>query len=358
MNLAAKLSSLEGARGRGDDHAVAEALLELAESVPLFADRLGSALEWIVESCDLGTRTVITPRQEVLQVLRLAEVFLASGSAREAFDVATEACRLAHTLGCVGLEDRSWMVQSRALVRLGRQDDAVALFEAIVAHDVPQDEEEAVVPGLAFLAVGEAHLFEGRYDGAYHPLERAVELLPPGHEADRLRYDALVGLGMLDHRAGELETAEIRTAAAMRLADAHASRTEQVESLLLLGTLMRGRGKARHARELLEKAIALSAKLDPPRHELGFPTERLRNLVGVPTAAEMVDAATELARDCGSQGDLMGYVQITAIVAALHDLQGRTDDGRGVLAVVSESLALSGHPEAEVLRKHLRGYEE
>ena len=351
------LRDLEEARERGDEHGVTEALVDLAERTPLFAAHLAQVREWIEESRDLAVRTVLRPRQEVLTVLRSAEVFLVAGAARSAFDVATEGCHIAALGGLFGLEDRAWMVEPRALVRLGRQDDAVQLFEKIVDRELPPEDEEPIVPGLAFLAVGEAHLFEGRYNGAHGPLERAIGLLPPGHAADRLRYDALVGLGMLDHRRGDFALSAHRYHAAMQLADAHESRPEQVESLLLMGSLLLGQGDRRQAHEHLRRAIALSAELDPPLHALSFPTERLRNVVGRRTTAEMIDAATELAWHCGAENDLMGYVQLTAIVASLIDLDGRPAEARDMLEEVAVGLEGGGQAEAAtVVRRHLTGY--
>ena len=348
---------LAEARARADEHAITQTLVRLAQTTPLFADELEEIEEWIIEARDLAFRTVLTPIQEVQSVLRRAEVFLARGGPREAFDVATEACRLAHRLELPGLEDRAWMVEARALVRLGRQDDALALFERISDHQVPTEKEDPIVPGLAFLAVGEAHLFEGRYEGAYGPLQRAISLLPRRRQADRLRYDVLVGLGMLDHRAGEFETAAIRYDAAMKLADRHSSRPEQVESLLLMGSLFRGQGKVEEAHALLRRALKLSGQVRQPVGYLAFPTERLRNLVGHTGVQETMDAATELARDCGVVGDLMGYVQLTVIVASLLDLDGRLGEARAMLQSVASGLSEGGQElTADVLRLHLQGY--
>lgn len=348
---------LQAAREAHDELAILEALIGLAQSTPLFADNHAEVKEWIVEGRDLAIRSVIKPWQEILQVIRSAEVFLNEGAARMAFDVATEACKLAGAADLPGLEDRAWMVQARALVRMGRQDDAVSLFHRISEHEIPPAKEDTVAPGLAFLAVGEAHLFEGRYEGAYQPLQRVLRLLPRRAAVDRLRYDALVGLGMLDHRLGEFETAAIRYEAAMELANKHRSRPEQVESLLLMGSLTLGLGRRVDAHSHLRRALALSERLPPAPTYLAFPTERLRNMVGRGSAAEMIGVATELARDCGAIGDLMGYVQLTVVVSAMIDYDGRTLAAVEMLGQVASGLAEGGQEKASnVLRRHLAGY--
>ena len=346
------------AREAGNSFGLATALLELAEATPLFSDALTQVEDWLSESRDLAHRIVLPPRCEVTQIVRLSEVLLASGAALEAFDVATEAARLANNADLPGLVDRAWTAQARALVRLERQDDAIRLFNALVEHDVPHSAEDRLVPGLAFLAFGEAHLFQGRYDTACAPLEQSLLLLPQGPAADRLRYDALVGLGMLDHRQGELDTSAIRFEAAMRIADTHASRPEQLESLLLSATLWRGRGRIEASNRCLQAAIGLSPLATPPARPLTFPTERLRNLVGQTTVAELIEGASELARDCGHAGYLMGYVQIVALVATLHAFEGRVLEGLRLLNHVSLALLEAGHGDAvEALQRHRLGYE-
>ena len=351
------LQDLERAREEGDEHAVVCALFSLVEITPLFTDHLSSVRDWLREARRIAIRTVIWPRQEVLQLLRGAETFLAVGSAREAFDVATEACRVAQSAQQPGLEDRAWMVSARALVRLGQQDDAVELFSRVIDRELAPEDEEPIAPGLAFLAVGEAHLFDGRYEGAYEPLERAVGLLPNQQEADRLRYDALVGLGMLDSRQGAMESAALRYRAAMQLADKHASVPEQVTSLLLMGSLCRGQNDPVNAFQYLSRAIALSGEAMPPQRALTFPTERLRNLVGRGSAEELMDGARDLAGDCGRDGDLMGYVQLTTVVAALMDHAGQGAEALDMLQTVMNRLDEGEQPEAvSVLRRYHLGY--
>ncbi|MFT5430571.1 MAG: tetratricopeptide (TPR) repeat protein [Myxococcota bacterium] len=348
---------LAAAQASGSEHAQAEALLALAEMTPLFNSQQDRVLEWVARTRDLAQRVVLSPRAEILHVQLQAEALLGSGSPREGFQVAREACRIAARARLPGLEDRAWLVEARCMVRLRRQDDAVRLFQQVIDRSLAEDEEEPVVPGLAFLALGEAHLFEGRYDGAYRPLELAIARLPAAPYADRLRYDALVGLGLLDHRLGDFEAAGLRYAAAASLADAHQSTAEQVESLLLIGSLARGRGDQPVARVALEQAVALSAEAALPLIALNFPTERLRNLMGYHSGIEMLEACITLARDCGSEGDLMGYVQLTAIAAALTDLVHGVDAARALLTAVNDGLTGNEYSTAAaVVARHLDGY--
>jgi tetratricopeptide (TPR) repeat protein len=346
------------ARERGDEYATAQLLIEAIESTPLFTDNIVTVEEWLFEAGELGNRTVLRPDQDVLQLVRRSELFLASGLASEALESAAHACSRAKAKGLSGLEDRVLMVEARALVRVRRQEDAIHLFETMRERQTPDDSDDDLMPGLAYLAVGEAQLFEERYDGAYRPLELAIQLLPVGGAADRLRFDALVGLGMLDHRMGEFETASLRFKSAMELADQHTSRSEQVESYLLLGSLCRSQGQTKEAHAFLKKAQKVAAQLAPFPHHFSFPAERLRNLVGCQDREELVSSAIALASECGASGDLMGYVQITAIVAALCDLQGDNKRAVAILKQVSASLKQGGQSDASlVLEKHLAGYE-
>lgn len=351
------VSALAEARNQDNEHVLAQALWDVCEMTPLFATNIPRVEELSREARDLGVRTVLLPRQEVGQIIKSAEIFLARGNALAAFKIATEACGVAEDREIPALEDWAWMVSARALVRLGRQDDAVTLFEKIVERELPAEQDEAIVPGLSFLAVGEAHLFEGRYEGAYGPLQQTLEILPSGALADRYRYDALVGLGMLEHRAGQLDAAAGRYRACLNLADRHESRPEQVESLLLQASLVRGQNDAVSAHLLLRRALELSPEATPPAPPLEFPTERLRNVVGCSTVGELIDACMDTARHCGAASDLMGYVQLTAIVAALMDFDGRPDEARELLRNISSGLFEGGQQTASaVLRTHLSGY--
>ncbi|MFT7621557.1 MAG: hypothetical protein ACI9WU_000721, partial [Myxococcota bacterium] len=89
------LQDLWEAREDGDEHTVALTLYRLSMITPLFADNIAEVREWVREARDLAVRSVLHPRQEVGQVLRSAEIFVAVGLHREGFRLAHEACALA-----------------------------------------------------------------------------------------------------------------------------------------------------------------------------------------------------------------------------------------------------------------------
>ena len=347
------------ARHSGDERMLAVCLMRLAEETPLFMAYSSDVDSWLTEATDLSHRVVLPSNYDVRQFVRRGEWFLSNGMAWEAHHVAAEASQgLSQDDEPTTLADRCSMVQARALVRLGKQDHAVILFDALVAREVPENQEDPIVAGLAFIAAGEAHLFEGRYDLACRPLEAAMEFLPDVQSADRLRFDALVGLGMLAHRSSDFKLAVKRYEKAISLAQKHQSNPEQIQVLLLLASLVRGQGDRDTAHAHLERAQGLSKQSESATVSRTFPTERVRNLVGCTSLDDLVRRARALARDCGSQGDLMGYVQLTALVATVLDLDGKSGEACALLQTVWEVLEADGYNEmAALLQSHRKGYE-
>ena len=342
------------ARETGDDRELAESLLGLSMQTPLFAESLTDVVKWLEEAQVIVQRTVVHPSNEIELVLRRAEVFLASGMNPEAIQVAVDAGRMASKDEMHALTYRSWITQARALVRLGRQDEAIALFESLAEDNSEPERDEPMLPGMAFLAVGEAHLFEERYEGAYRPLTYAIAELPMDSADDRLRYDAQVGVAMLDFRRGDFHDAAIRFEAALTLAESHKSRPEQVECLLQLACVKRAFGSVTDVQELVAKALERSKDLEPPSSPMTFPTEHFRNLAGAKNVDDLIDAATEDARACGGRGDLMGYIQLTILVATLLNAGDRNEECLALIDVVAESFEELGQEAGVELLKHYR----
>ncbi|MBT9557284.1 MAG: hypothetical protein IV100_14690 [Myxococcales bacterium] len=341
----------------GDESGLFDALLAASELTPLFSSAVAVVDDWIAEAVDLAVRIAVEPRDEVIVAVRRAELLLNCGNVTSAFEAARSAGYAAADLGLAGLEDRAALCGARALTRMGRLDDATGLFRQVVARELPSEFDDPLVPGLAFLTQGEAHLFQGRYDGAARPFEQAVARLPSTPAADQLRHDALLGLAFLDHGAGDLEAATIRFASAGALALRHGAAAEAQSALLLEASVFRGLGKAGPATERLLLALKQGEQAVAPTRMLSFPTERLRNLAGQHDNEALVDQAMELARDCGASGDLLGYIQLCAVVATLLDHDGRTDAAAAVLADVERGLRQSDQAEAaHLVHRHLLAY--
>ncbi len=353
-------STVDEARETGNERQLAIALLRLCEVTPLFASHLDPMDEWLSETTDFAHRLVLEPSYEIRQSLRRAEWFLNKGMPWEAHSAAAETAQaLIHMDGMVTYSDRASMIQARALVRLGRQDSAVQLFDALVNRDSTQEEEDPLVAGLAFVAAGEAHLFEGRYDLAARPLDLATNFLPEEGAGSRLRFDALCGLGMLDHRDAELETAMVRYTAALSLASGEQAMPEQISCHLLLSTLNRGLGLRNEAQKHCQAAFKLAKHTPACEESWTFPTERMRNLVGCTDLDSLGRQARIVARDCGSQGDLIGYAQLTALVSTVLDLQDKSGEAAALLQTVWEVLEADGYTAAgQLLRAQRAGYSD
>ena len=141
--------------------------------------------------------------------------------------------------------------------------------------------------------------------------------------------------------------------AALALAEKHKSPAEQVECHLLLAALYFGMGRAEDSGQQIKHALDLSANTAPPGRVLTFPTERLRNLVGASSVQQLIDSAMIQAAACGEQHDLMGYVQLTALVAAMMSYDSNGDGAVALLTSVADNLENDEQAiEAAVLRKH------
>ena len=173
MSMVEQLKELSTAREEGDEFAVLNVLLDLIETTPLFECNLGHMRAWIMEARDLGHRSVITPEQEALELLRHGQLFLAEGGGRQAFDVASEVIRRG-TDATMFYTVHGQLLQARALIRMDQRSAAHAILAGVGNTDLGDDRR---VAGQWCLINGESQLYAGGYEHAYTTYART----PPRH---------------------------------------------------------------------------------------------------------------------------------------------------------------------------------
>ncbi|MEV6630035.1 adenylate/guanylate cyclase domain-containing protein [Actinoplanes sp. NPDC051470] len=151
------------------------------------------------------------------------------------------------------------LVQARALLRLGRADEALAYGEKIagVADDDPVARAEAL------LVAGRAHEALGDMPRATVSWQRALDVATEAELAPE-RANAMRRLGMADFLAGRLSQASSRFAAAYQVTLAAGDRHGQAWALQNLAWVTTTRGDFTGTDAVLGRAARLFAELGDP----------------------------------------------------------------------------------------------
>lgn len=341
-------------RESGDIELLLHTLVELSESVPLFSSSIDLVRDWIVESRELAAQCIVDRGIEVRQAVRHAEVLLVQGQAIPAYAMARRTESRAKDCAELGLQDRAVAVAGRALVRLGRHDEARTLLERITSKRLHPSLDDSLAPALCFLAIGEAHLCEGRYAGAIAPLTEALSRLPATAGTARYRWDILMSLAMLEHSACNFESMGDRLSAALELASECDAHDAVAASRLMLGAVARLR--AEHPKQWFDAALSSLPFEDMKRSHWSvrrFIVDRLLGLIGARSLDELVKRTGEQAQGCGRDRDLVGYIMLVSLAAALDDAAGRSAAAISLLERVQQRLVEQGQAEAvAVLGQH------
>ncbi|MGK5679644.1 adenylate/guanylate cyclase domain-containing protein [Actinoplanes sp. URMC 104] len=186
---------------------------------------------------------------------RLARRALANIEPGASIEYAERAAALAP--GGLPLPDQ--LVHARALLRLGRADEALAHGEKIAEAA----EDEPVSKAEALLVVGRAHEALGDTGRAVTAWQEALEVAT---EAELLpeRANAMRRLGMADFLAGRLSQASSRFAAAYQVTLAAGDRHGQAWALQNLAWVTTTRGDFAGTDAVLGRAARLFAELGDP----------------------------------------------------------------------------------------------
>jgi class 3 adenylate cyclase/tetratricopeptide (TPR) repeat protein len=217
----------------------AECAVELADAVRLRPDAAAR------EVAPLG----------VAALGRLARRALANIEPAASIEYAERATELAKE----GLPLSDQLVHARALLRLGRADEALAYGEKIAQSAA----DEPVCRAEALLVTGRAHEALGDTSRAVAAWQEALEVAT---EAELLpeRANAMRRLGMADFLAGRLSQASSRFAAAYQVTLAAGDRHGQAWALQNLAWVTTTRGDFAGTDAVLGRAARLFAELGDP----------------------------------------------------------------------------------------------
>jgi class 3 adenylate cyclase/tetratricopeptide (TPR) repeat protein len=158
-----------------------------------------------------------------------------------------------------GLPLPDQLVHARALLRLGRADEALAYGEKIAADA----DEEPVYRAEALLVVGRAHEALGDGPRAVAAWQEALEVATDAELAPE-RANAMRRLGMADFLAGRLSQASSRFAAAYQVTLGAGDRHGQAWALQNLAWVTTTRGDFAGTDAVLGRAARLFAELGDP----------------------------------------------------------------------------------------------
>ena len=165
----------------------------------------------------------------------------------------------AATIAKDGLPLSDQLVHARALLRLGRADEALAYGEKIAEGA----DEEPVCRAEALLVVGRAHEALGDGQQAVAAWQEALEVATEADLAPE-RANAMRRLGMADFLAGKLSQASSRFAAAYQVTLAAGDRHGQAWALQNLAWVTTTRGDFSGTDAVLGRAARLFAELGDP----------------------------------------------------------------------------------------------
>lgn len=336
-------AALVAAREDGDAERLTVALVEAAEQTPLFPHLALAVIDWISEATQLVERVIGDEAVELRLRLRRAEAFMAVG----ALDAALSAARdtEAAAADTRPLWERALLAGHRSLTRSGHHDHARSVFARLLTHGEEETSEDPWVPGLAVLAQAEAHLVDGQLSRAPVLLERALAWLPKERAAHRLRYDALVALGLAEHLSGTADAARQRFAQAALLADECGAHAEAAACAFLSACTAHTRPAAGTLEAVYYAANRLAEVPAAPR-ALDFPTERIVRLTDAESLGHLRELVFDLARGAGESGELASYVLWCRAAACLYEVEGNAEAGHQLLVEVAESLRQQGHAAA------------
>ncbi|HET6534518.1 MAG TPA: adenylate/guanylate cyclase domain-containing protein [Actinoplanes sp.] len=188
---------------------------------------------------------------------RLARRALANVEPQATIEYGERAAALAP--GGLPLSDQ--LVQSRALLRLGRADEALAYGEKIAA--TAEHENEPVCRAEALLVTGRAHEALGDSTRAVVAWQAALQVASDAELAPE-RANAMRRLGMADFLAGRLSQASTRFAAAYQVTLSAGDRHGQAWALQNLAWVTTTRGDFAGTDAVLGRAARLFAELGDP----------------------------------------------------------------------------------------------
>ena len=186
---------------------------------------------------------------------RLARRALANVEPQAAIEHGERAAALAKD----GLPLSDQLVQARALLRLGRADEALAYGEKIAAAA----EHEPASRAEALLVTGRSHEALGDMGRAVAAWQEALEVATDAELAPE-RANAMRRLGMADFLAGKLSQASSRFAAAYQVTLAAGDRHGQAWALQNLAWVTTTRGDFPGTDAVLGRAARLFAELGDP----------------------------------------------------------------------------------------------
>jgi tetratricopeptide (TPR) repeat protein len=158
-----------------------------------------------------------------------------------------------------GLPLADQLVHARALLRLGRADDALAYGEKIASNA----DDEPVCRAEALLVVGRAHEALGDAQRAVAAWQEALEVATDSGLAPE-RANAMRRLGMADFLGGKLSQASSRFAAAYQVTLTAGDRHGQAWALQNLAWVTTTRGDFAGTDAVLGRAARLFAELGDP----------------------------------------------------------------------------------------------
>lgn len=249
-----------------------------------------------------------------------ADVCLQSGRVRLAYRYAEEASQVAARRGVGSDALRIRLSLGAVFSRLGRWEEAGALFEDVLSAARRSGDMESV--GRAYNNLGLVHKNRCEWGRAIDCLEQAIRLAQREQPARALA-ERLNNLGIVHYKTGDWKRAEGAWREALRIARRVRDRRTEASVLLGMGRLRAARGHLERAEAGYAKAIALARETDDLRTEaLGheFLADLRLDAEDTEGAAQELERAKALVERAGPSSDVLLEIQrVQARLASLTD---------------------------------------
>lgn len=294
----------------------ARRLIDYAERAPVFRYRQGPARDALVEASRL-LRGQGQPELEARCLLRLAAVQL-DDQPQGALQGAEEAARRFQSSGDETRRAECLCLQSRALRRLGKKDEADARLVEAASLQAPGDEAVANQTVAFMLALADQQTDAS--DPAVIPLLRRLLNLLDGArlEAFDARYQAHMQLALALRLEGKADGGLKHLRAVVSLIKQHDAPSDLLEARLALGTALAAAHETAEARRVLQVVIDQARDLGNEELRLLGLTGMIGVLADDGAVQGAVATAIQSAAGYAKRGDLLGYVRgVTLAVQVL-----------------------------------------
>ena len=169
----------------------------------------------------------------------------------------------------------------------------------------------------------------------------ALAHLPEGAAADRPRFDAHIALALAHHHCCDIEQVIRHVDSAQEITEQHDAWEGNAAVAFIRASIARARKESPEAwlQQVVTQAAVNAIPGDVHWRQPRFCIDRLYSMLNMRSLGEMAPRVEQQAARCSVEHDLVSYVFLAVLAAAIYDSHGTPDKGTELLARISQGLA-------------------